>query len=64
MREQRPGDPLDGPEMAPDTVIRDAVDPVLKAGKPIKVVSEGKLLGLVGRTEILAVIGKVDEGGA
>jgi glycine betaine/proline transport system ATP-binding protein len=64
MREQRPDDPLDGPEMAPGTVIRDAVDPVLAADKPIKVVSDGKLLGMVGRNEILAVIGKVDEGGA
>ena len=63
MREQRPGDALDGPEMAPDTVIRDAVDPVLAADKPIKVVSDGKLVGMVGRSEILAVIGKVDEGG-
>jgi glycine betaine/proline transport system ATP-binding protein len=64
MREKRPDDPVDGPEMAPDTVIRDAVDPVLAAEKPIKVVSDGKLLGIVGRSEILAVIGKVDEGGA
>ena len=64
MREKRPDDPVDGPEMSPDTVIRDAVDPVLAAEKPIKVVSDGKLLGVVGRSEILAVIGKVDEGGA
>ena len=54
----------DGPEMTPGTVIRDAVDPVLAAHKPIKVVSDGKVLGMVGRNEILAVIGKVDEGGA
>ena len=44
-------------------VIRNAVDAVLDADKPIKVVSDGKLLGIVGREEILAVIGKVDEGG-
>jgi glycine betaine/proline transport system ATP-binding protein len=37
---------------------------VLAAHKPIKVVSDGKLVGMVGRNEILAVIGKVDEGGA
>jgi glycine betaine/proline transport system ATP-binding protein len=64
MREKRPDDALDGPEMPPNTVIRDAVDPVLAADKPIKVVSDGKLLGVVGRSEILAVIGQVDEGGA
>ena len=34
------------------------------ADKPIKVVSDGKFLGVVGRSEILAVIGRVDEGGA
>jgi glycine betaine/proline transport system ATP-binding protein len=64
MRERRADDSLDGPEMAPDTVIRDAVDPVLAADKPIRVVSDGTLVGVVGRSEILAVIGKVDEGGA
>src|SRR5689334_6190618 len=64
MREKRADDALDGPEMAPTTVIRDAVDPVLAADKPIKVVEDGKLLGVVGRSEILAVIGQVDEGGA
>ena len=64
MRDKRPDDSMDGPEMAPTTVIRDAVDPVLAADKPIKVVDDGKLLGMVGRSEILAVIGKVDEGGA
>jgi glycine betaine/proline transport system ATP-binding protein len=64
MREKRPDDPVDGPEMAPDVVIRNAVDAVLASDKPIKVVSDGKLLGMVGQDEILAVIGKVDEGGA
>jgi glycine betaine/proline transport system ATP-binding protein len=64
MREKRPDDPVDGPEMAPDTVIRNAVDAVLASDKPIKVVADGKLLGMVGQDEILAVIGKVDEGGA
>ena len=48
----------------PDIVIRKAVDTVLGSDKPIKVVSDGKLLGMVGQDEILAVIGRVDEGGA
>jgi glycine betaine/proline transport system ATP-binding protein len=64
MRKTRPEDPVDGPEMAPTVVIRDAVDAALRSEKPIKVTSDGKLLGMVGREEILAVIGKVDEGGA
>ena len=64
MRERRPDDPLDGPELGPDVVIRKAVDAVLGSDKPIKVVSGGKLLGMVGQDEILAVISRVDEGGA
>ena len=64
MRESHPDDPLDGPEMAPDVVIRNAVDAVLRSEKPIKVVADGKLLGMVGREEILAVVGKIDEGAA
>ena len=50
--------------MAPDVVIRDAVDPVLAADKPIKVVSGRQAAGHGRPDEILAVIGKVDEGGA
>jgi glycine betaine/proline transport system ATP-binding protein len=64
MRERRPDDPVDGPEMGPDVVIRTAVDAVLGAGKPIKMVADGKVLGMVGQHEILAVIGKIDEGSA
>jgi glycine betaine/proline transport system ATP-binding protein len=37
-------------------VIRDAVRPILGADRPIRVVSGGALLGLVGAAEILAVI--------
>lgn len=62
MREPRPDDPFDGPELGPDVVIRSAVRAVLAADKPIKVVSGGKLLGMVGDEEILSVVAGNDEG--
>jgi len=55
-RPATPDDPLDGPELDADVVIRDAVRPILGADRPIRVVSGGALLGLVGAAEILAVI--------
>ncbi len=51
-----PADPLDGPEFDADVVIQDAVRAVLSADRPIRVVSGGELLGVVGAPEILAVI--------
>ncbi|MGH3518096.1 MAG: quaternary amine ABC transporter ATP-binding protein [Haloechinothrix sp.] len=56
MREPRPDDVLDGPELAPDVVVREATRAVLAAEKPVKVVENGKLLGMVGDEEILAII--------
>jgi len=63
MREPRPDDELDGPELAPDVVIRDATRVVLAAEKPVKVVEDGRLLGVVGDEEILAIIAE-QEGAA
>ena len=58
MRPARPDDPPDGPRLAPDVVVRDAVRPVLAAeGRPARVVADGKLLGVVGEEEILALVG-------
>ncbi len=56
MRDPRPDDQLDGPELAPDVVVREATRAVLAAEKPVKVVENGELLGVVGDEEILAVI--------
>ncbi len=64
MRAPRPDDPLDGPEMAPDVVVRDAVRSVLAATAPLRVVAHGVLLGVVGAEEILAIVagpGEVEE---
>jgi glycine betaine/proline transport system ATP-binding protein len=56
MRKPRPDDVLDGPELAPDVVVREAVRAVLAAEKPVKVVENGTLLGMVGDEEILSII--------
>ncbi|MFA7767514.1 glycine betaine/L-proline ABC transporter ATP-binding protein [Streptomyces sp. NPDC048723] len=63
MRAPEPGDPLDGPELGPDVVVREATRAVLAADKPVKVVEDGRLLGIVGDEEILAVVAG-QEGGA
>ncbi|MEU6474511.1 glycine betaine/L-proline ABC transporter ATP-binding protein [Streptomyces massasporeus] len=56
MRPAEPDDPLDGPELGPDVVVKEATRAVLAAEKPVKVVENGKLLGIVGDDEILAVV--------
>ena len=62
MRPARPDDVLDGPELGPDVVVRDATRAVLAAEKPVKVVKNGELLGIVGDEEILAVVAGVEAG--
>jgi glycine betaine/proline transport system ATP-binding protein len=62
MRDPRPGDPLDGPMLTQDTLVHEATRVVLDSDKPIRVVEDGKLLGLVGNEEILGVIAAVTEG--
>ncbi|ONI88874.1 glycine/betaine ABC transporter ATP-binding protein [Saccharothrix sp. ALI-22-I] len=56
MRPVRPDDVLDGPELAPHVVVREAVRAVLAADRPVKVVQDGELLGVVGHEEILATV--------
>jgi glycine betaine/proline transport system ATP-binding protein len=56
MREPREDDPLDGPEFPPSTIIRSAVHVATSTDKPIRVVSEGRLLGVVDRADILTAI--------
>ncbi|SDY91396.1 glycine betaine/proline transport system ATP-binding protein [Micromonospora pattaloongensis] len=56
MRPPRPGDVLDGPELSPDVVVRDAVRDVLAADRPVKVVADGELLGVVAAEQLLAVL--------
>ena len=61
MRDVRPDDRLDGPELGPDVVVREAIRAVLAADRPVKVVRDGQLLGIVDDAEILAVVAGPDE---
>ena len=56
MRDPRPDDDLDGPEFAPTAIIRSAVHAATETEKPIRVVADGQLLGVVDRADILASI--------
>ena len=51
-----PDDPLDGPELGPDVIARDAVRTVLAARAPVRVVRDGELLGLVDDEAMLRVM--------
>jgi glycine betaine/proline transport system ATP-binding protein len=56
MRPPGPEDPLDGPELPPDVIVRDAARVVLSAASPVRVVRDGELLGVVDDDAILRVI--------
>jgi glycine betaine/proline transport system ATP-binding protein len=56
MREPAADDDLTGPEMPPGTILKDAARRVLDSDKPIKVVEDGTVLGIVTDDDILRVI--------
>ena len=56
MRDPRPDDPSDGPELSSDTIIRSAVPAAVATDKPIRVVEAGLLLGVVDRVQILTSV--------
>ncbi|MFL6178876.1 MAG: glycine betaine/L-proline ABC transporter ATP-binding protein [Actinomycetes bacterium] len=56
MRPARPGEPMTGPEMTPETIVRDAARRVIDAADPVRVVKNGQLLGVVDQDDILRVI--------
>ena len=56
MRQPGPDDALDGPELPPSTIVQNAARLVLDSDKPIKVVENGQLLGVVTDEDILRVI--------
>ena len=56
MREPRPDDPTEGPVMPPDTVVRKAAKAALASAHPVRVVEDGKLIGIVDDDAILRVV--------
>jgi glycine betaine/proline transport system ATP-binding protein len=56
MRDARPDDPADGPEFPPTTIIRAAVHAAAGTDKPIRVVDDGRLVGVVDQAQILSSV--------
>jgi len=56
MRDARPDDALDGPAFPPTTVIRTALPAAAATETPIRVVEDGRLLGVVDRAHILTTV--------
>lgn len=64
MRPVAEGDALDGPEFPAGTIIRDSLRAATATDKPLRVVADGQLLGVVDREHILgAMAGGVAVGG-
>jgi len=56
MRPLEPGDPTDGPEFDASAVIRSCLEAAAATDKPIRVVQDGQLLGVVDRARILGAV--------
>ena len=56
MREPRPDDSTAGPTMASDTIVRKAAQAVLASEHPVRVVEDGRVIGIVTDEEILRVV--------
>ena len=56
MRPLEPGDPTDGPEFDASAVIRSCLEAAAGTDKPIRVVKDGQLLGVVDRARILGAV--------
>jgi glycine betaine/proline transport system ATP-binding protein len=56
MRAPTPEDPLDGPEFPATTIIRDALHVAASTEKPIRVIADGALAGVVDRPRILEAV--------
>ncbi len=62
MRDPRPGEPTDGPRLDVTTTVRRAVPVLAGSEKPICVVSNGSVVGLVDRVAVLtAIAGEGDD---
>jgi glycine betaine/proline transport system ATP-binding protein len=56
MRPLRDGDSLEGPKMAPETVVREAAQAALASDHPVRVVEGDRVIGIVDDAAILRVV--------
>ncbi|PBC84534.1 glycine betaine/proline transport system ATP-binding protein [Streptomyces sp. 2224.1] len=62
MRPAEDGEADQGPALAPDTLISDAIEAVARSGGAARVVDGGRCLGIVDHACLLNVVARVDEG--
>ncbi|MBU6314590.1 MAG: glycine betaine/L-proline ABC transporter ATP-binding protein [Actinomycetales bacterium] len=55
-RKAKPGEDTDGPELAANTIIREAAQVILKSHKPVRVNDNGAALGIVSSEDVLRLI--------
>ena len=58
-RKAEPGEATDGPELAANTIIRDAAQVILQSHKPVRVSDNGTALGIVSSEDVLRLISGV-----
>jgi glycine betaine/proline transport system ATP-binding protein len=56
MREPQPGDSMEGPVMTSGTIVREAARAALASDHPVRVVDDGRLVGIVDDDAILRVV--------
>jgi glycine betaine/proline transport system ATP-binding protein len=56
MRDPKPDEPLDGPAMSPDTIVKQAARDALGSDHPIRVMDGDRMLGVVHHDDLLRVI--------
>ncbi|HEX5590027.1 MAG TPA: betaine/proline/choline family ABC transporter ATP-binding protein [Candidatus Limnocylindrales bacterium] len=61
MRDATPADAVDGPAFPATTIIRNAVHAATSTEKPLRVIEDGRLVGVVDRRQILESIAGADE---
>jgi glycine betaine/proline transport system ATP-binding protein len=53
MRDPKPGETTDGPELPVTTTLKDAVQVVAETEQPIRAVKDGRVVGIVDRVAVL-----------
>ncbi|KUL36525.1 glycine/betaine ABC transporter ATP-binding protein [Streptomyces sp. NRRL F-4489] len=61
MRPAEDGEAGDGPALAPDTLISDAIEAVARSGGPARVVDGGRCLGIVDSACLLNVVARIPQ---
>ncbi|WP_052863768.1 quaternary amine ABC transporter ATP-binding protein [Streptomyces niger] len=64
MRPAESGEAEEGAALAPDTLISDAIEAVVRSGGAARVVEDGRCLGIVDHACLLNVVARLDEGDA